>query len=606
MITANSRLKGFTGITMSDNQERIEALLRDGIGAAKAGNTTEAQTLLREVVALDENNEKGWIWLAAVVDTEDEKRVCLSNVLVINPNNKKAKDELNTIERQAGLQNIRLHEQAAINSRAVLILGTVVVVAVLVSLALLIGLSGLQSNVTVPTAANLDSANTLPAGTDAVAAAATEAATVAPAIVPTTAVASETPATLPPTATKSTPGVEVALLQQKTLPPTWTPLPSPTSEIPPTGTPLAKPPAALPGRLVVISGPVITLEGFLPVWVLKPDGSDFKRVTDDALRGDYGILTPDGKLIYTFLAGGTDARLLRYVNLNGSQERFLKDAWGGLPPLDNQRMPTITRDGRIVAFAAQNLIQNEKFSAIYVVNLTRFLNFPMTPTNPPRPTTPPTEVPPPTTAPQPTAGKGTVRAPQPTAAVAPTKAPVNEGTPLPTITPLPMSANLVRVTPKDIGENDWPAISIDGKLIAFTTDATAVGKDGVDLYIAPVKPDTAPFQLTNDGNALIESAPAISPDGKKVVFAAASEARIDKQKNDLILINADGSGRETLVHLDGVNNIRPHWSPDGKFIAFSSDRTGKMEVFILDLATKQVYQVTETPNPTILTDWSFQ
>ncbi len=592
---------------MSENKERIEALLRDGIGAAKAGNKAQAQEMLREVVALDENNEKGWIWLASVVETEDEKRVCLSNVLVINPGNKKAQEELNTIERIAGMQNIKQHEQAAINSRAMLVVGAVVVVAVLVSFVLLIGLSSLQSAPPAsPTIASIAAGGTtdfsggkgetLPvAGTEANTATATVTITL-------------TPLTHVPSPTKGTPGVEVALLAQSTLPPTWTPEPSPTSLIPPTGTPIAKPPTGLPGRLVVISGPIITLEGFLPIWVLKPDGSDFRRITDDSARGDFGILTPDGKLIYTFLAGGTDARLLRYINLNGTQERFIKDAWGGLPPLDNQRMASITRDGRIVAFAAKNILQNEQFSAVYVVNLTRFLNFPVTPI----PTTvvlPPTEPPLPTNPPEPTVGKGTAKPPTrpPATRTLPTQPPApGEGTPQPTITPIPLSINLVRVTPKDIGENNWPAISQDGKQVVFTTDATAIGKDGVDLYIAPVKPDTIPVQLTQDGYALYESAPAISPDGKKIAFNVADVAEPDRQKNDIVLINTDGSGRETLVHLEGTNNIRPHWSPDGKYIAFSSDRTGKMEVFVIEVATKQVYQVTETEHPTILTDWGIQ
>jgi hypothetical protein len=578
---------------MSANQDRIEALLRDGIAAAKAGNKAQAQENLREVVALDENNEKGWLWLAAVVESEEEKRVCLSNVLVINPGNTKAKDELNTLERTAAIANLKSHERTAVNNRALLTLGAVAIVAVLVSLAVLIGVSALQSIPPAPTVAStiastvasLAGAGT-PDGTS-IGLSGTETTSVT-AITETVAVTASSVPTEEPT---GVPGVTVVAVVQSTLPPTWTPQPTPTSLIPPTGTPLAKAPASLPGRLVVISGPILTLEGFLPVWVVKPDGSDLRQVTDELGRGDFAILTPDGKIIYTYLAGGTDARLLRYINQNNTQARILSEAWGNLPALDNQRMATITRDGRIVAFAGKNILQNEQFTGVYVVNLSRFLNFPTTPV--------PTDVPPTAIPPTrvPTRTRGT---PAPTA-IPPTDAP--PGTATPTITPIPMSASLIRVTQRDAGENNWPAISGDGSQIVFTNDATAIGRDGIDLYIAPVRPDTTPVQLTSDGNAQVESAPAFSPDGKQIAFNVATEANPDRQKNEIVIMNADGSGREVLVPADGTNNIRPRWSPDGKYIAFSSDRTGKMEVFIIELATKTIYQVTETLHPTILTDW---
>lgn len=615
---------------MSTEQERIEQLLQDAIRDAKAGNRSNAQALLREVTALDEQNEKGWIWLASVVDSDEERRVCLSNVLIINPANHKAKDELNSIERRAAMSNIQTVKPGVVGvNRTTLLIGGGVIVGVLVLLSLLVGALGTRASqsdlptdaaIVVPPSASVP---VVPVAVQATNAPGSVASTIPPtAPTPTTASIGTTP-------TRSTPGVEVALLAQSTLPPTWTPPPSATSLFPATGTPLPTP-TGLSGRMVAISGPILTLEGFLPVYVLKPDGTDFKRVTDESNRGEYGILTPDGKLIYTFLAGGTDSRLLRYTNLNGTQPRVISEAWGGLPPLSNQRMASITGDGRILAFAAQNIIQNEQFSAIFVVNMSRFLSFPTpqfvptvilpTDTEEPVPTAnlnP--EVPTATTAPvQPTPGKGTVRPkattpapPPPTVAPTrppptkvPTKAPISTKIPVISPTPQPLSANLIRVTQKDIGENNWPSISRDGRNIVFTTDATSVGKDGVDLYIAPVQPDTTPLQLTTDGSTTFESAPSFSPDGKRIVFNTATEADPAARKNSVVLMNVDGSGREVLAEKAGSNNIRPHFSPDGKFVAFSSDRSGKMEIFVINLATKELFQVTKTENPTILTDWA--
>lgn len=72
----------------------VEALVREGIRAYRAGNKTEARTFLEKAVELDQYHEEAWLWLSAVVDTKEEQRTCLENVLVINPNNARAKQGL--------------------------------------------------------------------------------------------------------------------------------------------------------------------------------------------------------------------------------------------------------------------------------------------------------------------------------------------------------------------------------------------------------------------------------------------------------------------------------------------------------------------------------
>jgi hypothetical protein len=608
---------------VATDRAHIEQLLREGIAAAKGGKRASAQEILREVVALDEHNEKGWLWLASVVDSDEERRVCLSNVLVVNPGNQKAQAELNAIERRAALGNIAVASKPG-SSRGALLVVIGVIILVLGIGAVLIGvLNNRTSNLPIPTAGNIAAGvetlvSTAVAGSPTTAGTAASTTTspttatldnssatasrgpgpTAAAVVPTAAVTS----TAPPKATSTI--AQPANLG--TVPPTWTPLPTFTSAVKPSGTPLAAPPSTLPGRIVGVSGPILTLDGLLPVYVMKPDGSERKQITEDPFRGDFAILTPDNKIIYMYLAGGTGSRLLRYTNLNGTQPRIISEAWGGQPPLDSQRMPSIAANGRIMAFAAQNILANEQFSAIYVVDLSRFLNLSNgalpTGTSEPVGTLPATTEPiAEQTAPPRTTPRGTRVPPTP---VPPTRTPAPTITPTPTPTELPPGAYLTRVTPKNIGENNWPAIAPDGKFVVFVTDATAVGRDGVDLYISVVGPDTIPKQLTTDGNARIESSPRFSPDGKRIAFSAGAEADATRRKNDIYLINSDGTGLALLVHADGVNNIRPVWSPDGKYIAFSSDRTGNMEVYVLNVETKETYQVTSGKDPFFVTDWA--
>ncbi len=79
----------------------VAELLRQGIAAVKAGRKEEARRLLMQVVELDEQNEQAWLWLSGVVETVEDRRICLENVLTINPNNAHAQAGLAWIAQNA-------------------------------------------------------------------------------------------------------------------------------------------------------------------------------------------------------------------------------------------------------------------------------------------------------------------------------------------------------------------------------------------------------------------------------------------------------------------------------------------------------------------------
>ena len=68
----------------------IQAWLRESIAAAKAGEAAKARELLLRVLKEDDRNEQAWLWLSGVADTTEERRICLENILTINPENKVA------------------------------------------------------------------------------------------------------------------------------------------------------------------------------------------------------------------------------------------------------------------------------------------------------------------------------------------------------------------------------------------------------------------------------------------------------------------------------------------------------------------------------------
>lgn len=64
-----------------------ELLVEEGIRAAKARQMNEARQILEQAIELDERNVQAWLWLSGVVDTNEDRRICLENVLAIEPDN---------------------------------------------------------------------------------------------------------------------------------------------------------------------------------------------------------------------------------------------------------------------------------------------------------------------------------------------------------------------------------------------------------------------------------------------------------------------------------------------------------------------------------------
>src|ERR1044071_4334959 len=65
--------------------------------------------------------------------------------------------------------------------------------------------------------------------------------------------------------------------------------------------------------------------------------------------------------------------------------------------------------------------------------------------------------------------------------------------------------------------------------------------------------------------------PSISPDGKTILFS---------YKGDIYKVNSSGGTASPLTVSDAYE-FAPCWSPDGKWIAFASDRYGNYDVFIM-------------------------
>src|SRR6266568_1427241 len=136
-----------------------------------------------------------------------------------------------------------------------------------------------------------------------------------------------------------------------------------------------------------------------------------------------------------------------------------------------------------------------------------------------------------------------------------------------------------------------PSWSPDGKRLVFTgydgglSDLFIVNADGSNLH-----------RLTNDKYADLE--PSWSPDGKTIAFTTDRSSVTDFEALKfgslrIALFHLDNGSIDILRHMDQGKNINPAWAPDGRSLAFVSDRNGISNIFLYDLSDGNIYQLTD-------------
>jgi Tol biopolymer transport system component len=143
-----------------------------------------------------------------------------------------------------------------------------------------------------------------------------------------------------------------------------------------------------------------------------------------------------------------------------------------------------------------------------------------------------------------------------------------------------------------------PAISRRGRLLAYTQRSQfgniniwrAKGPGSTAQAGSPVELISAPRTQTDE---------QFSPDGKRIAFAS------DRSGSDEIwMCNSDGSSLVQLTSFGGPLTGTPHWSPDGHWITFDSRRSGKAGVFVLSAEGGEPRRVTEGNWDNIVPSWS--
>lgn len=101
-----------------------------------------------------------------------------------------------------------------------------------------------------------------------------------------------------------------------------------------------------------------------------------------------------------------------------------------------------------------------------------------------------------------------------------------------------------------------------------SSEAESTGEANADNPIAVATPRG--MRPDDVGELSQAGDPQVSPDGSMVAFVVDSiDAEENKSRSNIWLVDADGSGR-ARPFTSGPSDSTPRWSPDGRFLAFSS------------------------------------
>ncbi|MBL8213525.1 MAG: PD40 domain-containing protein [Bryobacterales bacterium] len=139
-----------------------------------------------------------------------------------------------------------------------------------------------------------------------------------------------------------------------------------------------------------------------------------------------------------------------------------------------------------------------------------------------------------------------------------------------------------------------PALSQDGKRLVFTVSRSYRHETWkLDLTSTPVKAQPLVTSTHSDLN------PDYAPDGQEIAFHSTRSGA-----SDIWITSRDGQRSRRLTHTNAPTTATPRWSPDGRWIAFESNIEGQTEVYRAPRAGGASQRLTTNPALDAIPSWS--
>ncbi len=143
-----------------------------------------------------------------------------------------------------------------------------------------------------------------------------------------------------------------------------------------------------------------------------------------------------------------------------------------------------------------------------------------------------------------------------------------------------------RLTSGVVASTQHLSLSQDGQHIAYVARVETRNLLKIGFDVSKKTPEGATSWVTQGSKNL--TFPDASPDGNWVAFNSLGN------QQDVFVVQTDGAGIRQLTD-DAYRDWGPRWAPDGKSIAFCSNRTGKFEIWSIRPDGSGLKQLTQYP-----------
>jgi|SRR5579864_5201442 len=151
--------------------------------------------------------------------------------------------------------------------------------------------------------------------------------------------------------------------------------------------------------------------------------------------------------------------------------------------------------------------------------------------------------------------------------------------------------------PRFNGDNFSPAWTSDGTRVAFSS---SMGQGGTEIYLADAGGGGA-HRLTT---GRVDTSPVFNPKTNGQIAFVSGRSGLPQ----IFVMDVDGSNVQRIT--DQGYAVSPSWSPNGLLLAFSWIRNygpgvlGGADIYIMDIATRQIVQLTHDAGRNDFPSWS--